>query len=99
MKRISGRQAFKNSLRYRDTTMNYMEKDFRDSKKKKSRIHGPRSIFMEKYKESGDIEEAKRALVDNGYKIELFSDPKKNITADDTFESWIIEEERNDDGR
>ena len=95
----TGRDAFKRSLEVGSIARSVIELEIRNNKKLHLKAKGPRAVFMDKYKKCKNIEEAKRALIDNRYKIEAFSNPKKNITADDTFESWIIEEERNGNGR
>jgi len=45
---------------------------------------GPRAIFIEKYKATGDFECAKKVLDENGYKSSRYND--------EIFQSWIDEE-------
>ena len=87
---ISGKAAFKKALEFSDRARNEIELEIKKSKKVQSKVKGPRAIFIEKYNESENLDEAKKALVDACFKIETFND--------EILKKWI-EEERNNDGR
>ena len=88
--RKSGREAFKEGLEFGNRVRSGIEIEIKKSKKVQSRVKGPRAIFIDKYNESENLDEAKKALVDAGFKIETFND--------EILKKWI-EEERNNDGR
>jgi len=57
------------------------------NKKEKKVTKGARSMFLEKYRVTGDINSAKKELDDNGF--------KSNIYEDNVYQTWIDEDRVN----
>ena len=73
--------------------------DKADKKQNIIKRPGPRLIFIEKYKETGSIEEAKKALEDNGMHaysenislLKKWAEEDLDYKNDDVLLSWINE--------